>query len=329
MYMCYNTYVIKFKLIYGVTIMNIYKNSSETQKIPCVIALGDFDGVHTGHSLLIDAVKKLSNEYQCKSGIYTFSINTKRVLNYNSISLLTTEPEKNRLLVEHGMDFVFYEDFLNVKNLTPQEFCDYLYNSFELKGVVCGENFTFGKNAVASSHDLFVLMKNKGVDCKIIPSFSIKSEQVSSTAIRGLIDNGLIEKANEMLGYQYFIEAPIVHGRHLGRILGFPTINQEHYGFKAIPSYGVYCCKCTIDGIKYIGVTNVGVKPTIKSSEIVNFETHIIDYDGDLYGKTIRLEFYKKLRNEIKFPNLDELKKCVLRNIDETKEYFKKDGHLQ
>lgn len=307
--------------------MKTFKDICNLKECPVVLALGDFDGVHTGHRGILSEAVKLSEKIGCKAGVYTFAVNSKYLLGIKELQLLTTEKEKNDIFADLGITFVCYDDFNKIKDYSPQDFCDYLVENTGVKVVVCGENYTFGKYAAAGSRDLKEMMAAKGVECVIVQDYKLNGCMVSSTTIRNLIVSGDMESVSEMLGYRYFIETEVVHGAGLGRNLGFPTINQLPYGNKIIPAFGVYCCKCTVDGKEYCGITNVGVKPTVKSdnndSDIV-FETNIFDYAGDIYGKTVKTEFCKMLRPETKFPTVEALKKQVFFDIDEAKSYFRK-----
>lgn len=307
--------------------MNIYNNLSDIKKIGnFVLCLGNFDGVHSGHKLLVEKAIELADDLNCCAGVYTFQTHSKLVLGLSNFSFITTADEKNDILKNLGVNFVFYDNFSAVKEFSPEQFCDYLVDA-GVKAVVCGENYRFGKFACAGSAEMKDIMNNKGIICSIIPNHYVNNVGVSSTEIRRLISNGDTDSAAKLLGYRYFIETKVVHGAHLGTTLDFPTINQYIYGNKTIPAFGVYCTKCTIDGKTYNSITNVGKKPTVTNSDNAEtlFETHIIDYSGDLYGKTLKIEFYKKLRDEMKFPSLEVLRENVLSNINEAKEYFKKE----
>lgn len=302
-------------------------NRNFNEAINCVLALGDFDGVHTGHTELIDSALKIAKELCVGAGVYTFNTNSKLVLGNKALSLLTTESEKLDILSKCGIDFVYEEDFSDIKDFSPEQFCTYLLTEFKPKAVVCGENFTFGKNALAGSKDLKVLLGQRDVPVYITEDFKIDGELVSSSKIRNYISLGDMESANKLLGYPYFIKAKVVHGAELGRRLGFPTINQLEYDSKVVPKHGVYACECVVDDKTYSGVVNVGTKPTVSKTDKnppVVFETHIIDYNGDLYGKTVCVKFFKMLREEKKFESLDALTRAVMENIAQTREYFSK-----
>lgn len=302
-------------------------NRNLNEALNCVLALGDFDGVHTGHAALITSTLKLAKELSADAGVYTFNTNSKLVLGTKAMSLLTTESEKLDILETFGIDFVYEEDFADIRDFSPEQFCNYLLTEFNPKAVVCGENFTFGKNASADSKDLKALLGQRDVPVYITEDYKIDGVLISSSKIRNYISLGDMESANKFLGYPYFIKAKVVHGAELGRRLGFPTINQLEYDSKVVPKYGVYACECLIDDKTYYGVVNVGIKPTVSKiteNPPVVFETHIIDYTGDLYGKTVCVRFFKMLREEKKFESLDALTEAVMQNIAQTREYFSK-----
>ncbi len=300
-------------------------DASPSVQTPCVLALGNFDGVHTGHAALLCKAKQVAEKLGASHGIYTFRVNTKKCLGTPDFALLTTDDEKNHRFEKLGMDFVCYDDFDAVRDYSPEEFCEYLQKHFCLKAVVCGENFTFGKKACGDSMLLRMLFAARAIETHVLPNILVDGKTVSSTVIRRFIREGDMEQAERFLGYRYFIRAKVVHGAHLGTKLGFPTVNQLEYGGKAVPKFGVYVCLCTVDEKKYAGVINIGIRPTV-SSDIqdppVVYETHILDFDGDLYGKTVKIEFCKMLREEKKFDSLDELFENVQKNIAESRAFF-------
>ena len=292
---------------------------------PNVLALGDFDGVHLGHRKLLETTVRLAADIGGRAGVYTFRINTKKMLGAKDFSLLTTDAEKNELFAALGIDFVCADEFEAVKDFTPEEFCAYLAKRFAPSAVVCGENFTFGSDSLRR------LLGAYGCKVEIVPSVVLDGVCVSSTAVRRLIADGDMEKACRFLGYAYFIRTKVVHGAELGRKLGFPTVNQLEYSGKAVPKFGVYACLCRVDGKSRPGVVNVGVRPTVSqglSHPPVVFETHILDFKEDLYGRDITVSFCKMLRPEKKFASLDELQANVLKNIEQTRAYFQEHPEL-
>ena len=159
-----------------------------------------------------------------------------------------------------------------------------------------------------------------------MPPYTVDGTVVSSTTIREALANGEPEKAAAMLSHPYSIETAVTHGKQLGRTLGFPTANQIFPAMRQIPKYGVYVVRLTSEGKTYKGVANVGLRPTVENSKTVNAETYLLDYKGDLYGKTVKTEFLRFLRPEMKFADTGELQKAVRRNIGEAEKYFEEEN---
>ena len=298
--------------------MKIYKSTDKLiENKKCVLALGNFDGVHKGHAKLFSLAKKYAKEHECLFGVYTFEKHPRF-----DEGLLTLNSEKCELIKQSGADFVYLEDFDKVKALKPCDFVAYISDKFGAVCTVCGENFRFGKNAMGNCSDLKALMNSCGFDAIIVPTLLYGAKPISSTVIRSEIENGGIELANELLGYNYGFSAQIVHGARIGHTIGFPTVNQFIPKEKICPKHGVYVSTVEIDKSKLCGVTNIGIKPTVSSTSDVLSETYIIDFDGDLYGKIARISLYKLLRTEKKFSGLDELAENIKNNVVETKKYF-------
>ena len=298
--------------------MKIYKGVSLDIKIqPCVLALGNFDGVHKGHVRLLNAAKKYSCEHGLRFGVYTFEKHPA-----GNVGLLTLNAEKCTRFERCGADFVILDDFDSVKNYSSNEFISYITEKIGAVCAVCGENFRFGKGASGSSGDLKCLMQKAGFDARVVPTLYDGGLSVSSTRIRNELENGNAQAASELLGYPFGFEAEIIHGASLGHTIGFPTINQELPKNKLCPKFGVYASCVEVCGIKRKGVTNIGVKPTVSDEKQVLSETYIIDFDENVYGKTARVSLYKMLRGEKKFSGIDELTQNISKNVFETKKYF-------
>ena len=294
------------------------------------VALGNFDGFHLGHRAIIGAAEEYSRKNGIHSCIYTFIEHPSRILSAGSSgdSLLMTNSEKSRVAREIGVDALIYDDFSCVKNMSPSDFCkDVLIEKLNVKAVFSGENFRFGRNAEGDARFLQKELAPHGVEVFTIPFVTYNGSVISSTVIRNIIELGAPEIAEKLLGRPYSIECEVVHGMELGRKLGFPTINQLYPSEKVSPLRGVYASVCTIDGKRYAGVSNVGVKPTVTNADTAPLlcETYVIGYNGDVYGKTVKTEFCKLLRKEKKFDSLDELKDAVHKNIGETREFFGKE----
>lgn len=287
---------------------------------PCAVALGNFDGVHTGHAALLKKAVSIALERGITPAVFTFSKHTQTVLAKRDAPSIVTLDEKLSLFRELGIERVYLADFEKVREHTPEKFVkEILKDKLNTRVAVCGYDFKFGCRGSGSPDDLSLLMDGEAV---IIPPVIKRGCAVSSTLIRLAVEKGDVEYAAEMLGRPFFIDFPVIHGKELGRSIGVPTINQDFPEGHVIPAHGVYACKVDIGESSYAGVANVGSHPTVDKCAKVNCETHIIGYTGWLYGEKIKVSFYKKLRDEQKFPTLDELIAQINRDIAETNDYF-------
>ena len=289
----------------------------------CVLALGNFDGVHIGHKFLLEKAREYARQYNLDFGVYTF-IKHPRLMYGKKHEMLSVLQEKLSFISTLGADFVYLEEFDEVKDFSPSEFVDMICEKFGAECTFCGENFTFGKMALGTEQTLLSLMEEKGKKSVTVQTLKVNGNTVSSTEIRRFLQDGDVEKAAMLLGEPYVFSSEIIQGAKLGRTLGFPTINQKIPTGKILPAYGVYCSVVIIDGKEYMGVTDIGVKPTVSEDERqILAETHIIDFDEDVYGKTVRIALLKRLRGEKKFRSLAELSESINENVQQTREYFK------
>ena len=294
------------------------RKPSPDKKGSCV-ALGFFDGVHIGHLALFDEARKHAAEQGAVFAVFTFRDCGDGTYKAGA-PRLTEWNERLSLLREAGVERVYAADFESVATLSPEEFVEeVLIKRLDAVFAVCGFNFRFGHRAAADSSDLDRLMRAHERGCHILPPTKQNGVTVSSSAIRTAIENGEIELANSMLGRPFTINFPVIHGKMLGRTIGVPTINQAFpLGF-VVPRRGVYACRCDIDGEILGAVSNVGVRPTVEHTESVNCESHILDFDGWLYGRRIRVSFLHFLREERQFDSLDELVAQIQNDIDSAK----------
>lgn len=286
-------------------------------------ALGNFDGVHTGHrELLLKAAKK---EYGATaSAVWTFRLHPQLYLGTHAVKIITSMEQKLEYFRETGIEYAILEDFPRVSSLEPEEFAkNLLINELGVVHAVCGFNFSFGKKAGGNCAMLKEYFEECRCNVSIIPPLKIDGDIVSSSLIRAKIEGGKVDDAKKLLGHPFSIFLPVTEGRKLGRKIGIPTINQVFPENYVIPRFGVYACECHVDGKVYRGIANVGIRPTIKEeTKIVNCETHILDYSGYLYGKKIRVDFCKFIRDERRFGSIDELVAEINQNIKEIREYF-------
>lgn len=287
---------------------------------PAVLCIGDFDGVHLGHRQLVASVLQqreiMKSEYPTIAcGAWFFDSTS-----YKGADGIYSIKEKLETFASLGLDYALIADFDEMKSLTPEEFVnDVLKDLCKCVHAVCGENFRFGARASGDCARLCELM---GGNVTVVPLLSFDGTVISSTYIRELLSEGEIEKANYLLGGNYSISETVIHGKALGRKIGIPTINQNPENKKLILRSGIYATLCHIDDEIYHGVTNIGTRPTVENTYENNIETHIIGFEGDCYGKRVKTEFVKRVRDEMRFESVDALKAQIQKDIEFTKVLF-------
>lgn len=285
------------------------------------VALGSFDGVHLGHAALINRAVENARENHRASAVWTFSDDPSVIPGKYGMKSLTTLDEKLGLIASLGVDYAVLARFEDVRDLSPEEFIGMLTTGCVAKAVVCGFNYSFGKNGAGKPDRL---RESFGENCFVVDPVCVDGEVVSSSAIRGLLEAGDAEGASKLLGHDFFIDFPVVHGKELGRTIGLPTINQNFPDGILIPKEGIYAGRVEIAGQEYVGVSNVGTRPTVDDSGRVNCETHIIGFDGWLYDERVKVGLAKRLRGEIKFPDIESLREQIERDARAAEEYFRK-----
>ena len=290
-------------------------------KEKCVYALGFFDGVHLGHGSLLNACRCLADELGVDAGVVTFSTHPDELVHGTAPGLINTLRDRDSLLKEnYHMDTVITLPFDRQMMQCPwQDFFQRLLGEFGAAGLVCGQDFRFGYRGEGNSDKLLAACREMGIPCIVEPQKELGGITVSSTHIRDLIEMGMMEHAIRFLGHPHILTGQVIHGHQLGRRLGFPTANMLLPEGMVVPKFGVYACRCIVDGVRYAAVTNVGTRPTVAGVG-VTVETWILDYSGDLYDREIRLQFFKFLRPELKFPSLEALQQAVWADGAKTKE---------
>ena len=294
-----------------------------TQFFSSCVALGNFDGVHRGHQLLIRTCETLAKEHNLSSIVYTF-FKHHRAYFGNFHEVITENSAK-----EYVINKLFDVDFLAFQTLddaflnqTPEQFVKtVLKDTLHAKIVTVGEHYSFGKGGAGDATLLKSLCENEGIKVVIVPLMTENGEMLSSTAVRRAVQCGDMDKANRILGYDFFMAGTIVHGNHIGSTIGFPTVNVVPAPDQLLPRFGVYATKTVIENKEYDGVTNIGLKPTIGSDRPVA-ETHLFAVHSDLYGKTAHVKFIKMLRPEQKFASIEELKAQIARDKEHAKAYL-------
>lgn len=276
------------------------------------VALGFFDGLHLGH---IEVIKAALAHRQYKSAVFTFSGETLLPKFKKSENLITHE-QKRGFLEEIGVDYIFAPDFAEVREMSAERFVEeILVKRLNSAVITCGYDFHFGKGGRADAGTLAVLCKGFGVRTEIIPAVTVDKMVVSSSYIRQLVREGRIEEANRFLGYELTYDLTVVEGNRLGRTLGFPTINQVIPDTGVTPRFGVYKSWTIAGGKTYQSITDIGVKPTVTEGGSVVMETHIVGFDGDLYGEKVKVVLRSFLRPEEKFADTEELRRSISRDI--------------
>lgn len=287
-----------------------------------VYALGFFDGVHLGHASLLSACRALAEDLGCKAGVVTFESHPDALVHGSAPGLISTLRDRDKLLRERfGMDTVVSLPFDRAMMNTPwQDFFAGLLDVHQAAGLVCGEDFRFGRRGGGNARLLMQACREAGIPGVVIPQKTLDGVCVSSTYIRNLVEMGRMQDAVRFLGHPYVLSGKVVHGHQLGRRLGMPTANLMLPKELVVPRLGVYACRCLVDGKRYDAVTNIGTRPTVAGIGIT-VETWVLEeYQADLYGREITLEFYAFLRPELRFPDLEALQEAVRRDARQTRE---------
>ncbi|MBQ8830813.1 MAG: bifunctional riboflavin kinase/FAD synthetase [Oscillospiraceae bacterium] len=289
------------------------------------IALGFFDGVHVGHGALIKRACEIAEEKGLTPAVLTFDTHPMSKITGVSEPMLTSEFDREGVLErEFGVKDVIVLPFDDeMMRMHWKSFAEYIIEKFSAAYLICGHDYTFGYKGEGKAEMLKEICDEHGIGCDVIPAVLLDGVRVSSTLIRNLIAEGEIEKANRNLGHAHVLTDIVRDGKHLGRTIGSPTVNMQFEKGVIVPRHGVYATKVYLeDGSVYSGVTNVGVRPTVEDTENVNAETYILNYSGDLYGKRVRIEFYKFVRPEMKFGDVSELKAQIQRDAAFVDTYF-------
>lgn len=273
-------------------------------------ALGSFDGLHLGHRQVIGNTLSAPG---LRPAVITFQQNPSVSLQKKPVPLLTTNEQKLALLEEMGVEVVYLLSFEQIRDMEPEDFVEALYRVCRVRALSCGFNFRFGKNGRGDAGLLKELCREKGISLSVTPPVSVAGETVSSTRIRACLEQGDVQQAGQLLGRPFGYDFEVTHGRQLGRTWGTPTINQPFPAGYVLPRFGVYASLVEVEGQKYYGVTNIGVKPTV-GSDCALSETWIPEFSGDLYGKKVPVELLDFIRPERKFDSLDQLKNEILEN---------------
>ncbi len=269
--------------------------------------IGNFDGIHLGHKKIIDAVKRHSEGNSTRSCVITFNPHPQKVLGRKEVSLIFPLERRFKMLESTGIDAVICLDFTReLSKVSAENFIkDLLLERLRIKDIVVGPGFSFGHKRKGNVDLLRSMGETHGFNTVVAEVARVDDQVVSSSAIRNLVRDGEISKANRFFGYDYYIEGVVVEGERRGRKLGFPTVNLDTE-WEILPKPGVYATYVRLSDGFHESITNIGIRPTFEESKLT-VETHIFDFSDDLYGKKVGVNFVERLRDEKRFASVDEL----------------------
>lgn len=276
---------------------------------PLALSLGMFDGVHLGHQSIISELNRIAAEKDFESAVLTFWPHPRLVFNPNEdLKLLNTLEEKTTLLENFGIENLFLKNFdEEFRNLTGEEFVrQILVEKLNVKHLIVGHDHVFGKNRSGDFQLLEKLAPELGFEVEQMEAVNIYNNNISSTKVRNALLEGNIKEANLMLGYNYSLTGNVVHGKKIGRTIGYPTANIEVDSLKLLPKKGAYIVEVLFEGKVYKGMLSIGTNPTVNGEKLTT-EVYILDFNEDIYGKKITVKFRDFLHEEIKFEGLEKL----------------------
>lgn len=299
-------------------ILKVFRNFSDySSHKPLALSLGMFDGVHLGHKCIIDELKKVGSAHHLETAVLTFWPHPRFVFNPNEdLKLLNTLDEKTLLMEKYGISNLFLKEFDDeFRNLTGEEFVrQILIEKLNVKYLIIGYDHSFGKNKSGNFELLQKLSKELDFEVEQMEAINIHENNISSTKIRNALLAGNILEANEMLGYSYSVSGTVVHGKKLGRTIGYPTANIETENLKLLPKKGAYIVEVFVKDQQYKGMLSVGTNPTV-NGEKLTVEVYILNFEGEIYDEKITVKFRDFLHEEIKFEGLEKL----IERLDEDK----------
>jgi riboflavin kinase/FMN adenylyltransferase len=291
-----------------------------------VIALGFFDGVHIGHKALLDKVIERSDKMELIPSVINFDIHPDSLVFNKPVDLIYSSRKRTEIIrKEFNIEDIIMIHFDRELMTTPWDvFLKDLISENRLEWIVVGYDFRLGYKGSGTPDRIRQFCEENGLGFDMIPAVEMNGNIVSSSMIRNCIASGDMENANKMLGREFSISGTIVHGRHLGSKIGFPTVNLNMPEGLTVPSFGVYASRTLIKGEMFESITNIGRRPTFYTESEIVLETHIFDVSEDLYGENAEIFFCKKIRSEIKFTDASELSLQISDDIEKVKRFFAK-----
>jgi riboflavin kinase/FMN adenylyltransferase len=293
--------------------MEVVKNLDNWSSVDdSIVTIGTFDGVHRGHKKLLQKLIQISRQKGGKSVVFTFDPHPRKVLfpDQKDLQLLSNPDEKTELISKEGIDAVIVYPFTTAfSHIQPEKFIkEILVEKLKVKTLVIGYDHKFGKDRKGDITTFKANASKYGYEVEEIPAEEINDINISSTKIRRSLFEGDVKEAAAFLGYTYFINGYVVHGKKLGKKISFPTANIVLPDKdKLVPKNGVYLVGVEVEGFKGFGMMNVGTNPTTDTDEKIKLEVNIFNFDKDIYGEAIKVEFIERLRDEKKFNSIEEL----------------------
>lgn len=279
--------------------------------------IGFFDGVHRGHQYVLEHLITLARQADLKAAVITFSEHPLEIIRGEHKPLLTTTQERVELLKEQQLDEIFCFNFDVIKDFSAAQFLQILHDNCGVDMLLMGYDHHFGSDRLREFNQYKQAGLNAGVNIIELEEYKQDGEHISSTAIRRLLLDGRVVEANQLLGYQYKFSGVVVHGRHIGRQIGFPTANVDISDRKIIPADGVYGVDVKLEhGAVHKAIVNIGCNPTL-GAEQRTIEVHIPDFNQQIYGKQITIIFRKFIRHEMTFASLDQLRKQIATDVSQ------------
>jgi len=286
------------------------------------LTVGVFDGVHRGHQEIIKALTAGAHANDAPAVVLTFDPHPAKVLGRGDIKMLTLPDERAELLREMGVDVVITHPFdKDVANITALDFVKQLKNHLGLQYLVLGYDSTLGKNREGNVTRLTEIGQELGYAVEVVAALSDESGVISSTEIRKLISTGNVAEAARLMGHLYSLHGPVIHGDGRGKRINVPTANIGYSHEKIIPANGIYACWAYLQGERFRAAINIGINPTFTpDKQIPNVEVYLLDFDREIYGQEVRLEFVARLRDEVKFDSVDVLVEQIWKDVAQVRE---------
>ena len=302
--------------------MNHYRSLDELDLKNSWLTVGVFDGVHRGHQEIIKALTAGAHANDAPAVVLTFDPHPAKVLGRGDIKLLTLPDERAELLGELGVDVVITHLFdKDVADITALDFMKQLKSHLGLQYLVLGYDSTLGKNREGNATRLTEIGQELGYAVEVISALSDESGVISSTEIRKLISTGNVAEAERLMGHPYSLHGPVIHGDGRGKRINVPTANIGYSHEKIIPANGIYACWAYLQGERFRAAINIGINPTFTpDKQVPNVEVHLLDFDREIYGQDVRLEFVSRLRDEVKFDSVDVLVEQIWKDVAQVRE---------